>query len=84
MKNLKKIIYLLSPQEIKQAILLLIMFVIMALVEMIGIASIIPFIAVLSNPDVIDTNVYLILILKMIFFLLWVYLFLFYLFFHFA
>ena len=64
MKNLKKIIYLLSPQEIKQAILLLIMFVIMALVEMIGIASIIPFIAVLSNPDVIDTNVYLNLIFQ--------------------
>lgn len=59
MKNLKKIIYLLSPQEIKQAILLLIMIIAVALVEMIGIASIMPFMTVLSNPDVVDTNVYL-------------------------
>ena len=59
MKNLKKIIYLLSPQEIKQAIILLIMIIIMALVEMIGVASIMPFMTMLSNPDVIETNVHL-------------------------
>jgi ATP-binding cassette, subfamily B, bacterial PglK len=64
MKNLKKIIYLLSPQEIKQAILLLIMIVIMAFVEMIGITSIMPFIGILSNPDVVETNFYLNLIFQ--------------------
>lgn len=59
MKNLKRIIHLLSPKEIKHAISLLLLVIIMALFEMIGIASIMPFMAVLSNPNVIETNVYL-------------------------
>ena len=63
MKTLKKILYMLSPNESKQAALLLLMILIMAFLEMLGVASILPFIAVLSNPDLIETN----LILKKIF-----------------
>tara|TARA_B100001057_G_scaffold385847_1_gene392665 strand:+ start:4218 stop:6014 length:1797 start_codon:yes stop_codon:yes gene_type:complete len=56
MQTIKKLLYLLSPRELKQAILLLVMIVIMALLDMMGIASILPFMAVISNPDIIETN----------------------------
>ncbi len=56
MDTLKKISYLLTPHEHKIAILVMIMTSIMSLLEMIGVASILPFMAVVSNPDVIQTN----------------------------
>ena len=59
MQTVKKLLFLLSSKERKQAALLLIMTIIMALLEMIGVASILPFIAVLSNPDIINTNLIL-------------------------
>ena len=59
MKTIKKFLYLLTPKELKRAILLLIMITIMALLDMIGIASIFPFMSVVSNPDVIYTNKFL-------------------------
>ena len=51
-----KIIYMLSPREQNRTFLLLIMNLIMSLIEMIGVASIMPFIAVLTNPEIIETN----------------------------
>ena len=59
MKTLKKLIYLLSPQERKSAGLLLVMILLMAFLDMIGVASILPFMAVLTNPNIIETNVML-------------------------
>ena len=59
MQTVKKLLFLLSPYERKQAVLLLIMTMVMALLEMIGVASILPFIAVLSNPDIVNTNIIL-------------------------
>ena len=56
MQILNKILYLLSAQEIKRAILLLLMIIIMAFLEMMGIASVMPFMSVVSNPDIIETN----------------------------
>ena len=56
MKKLKKILYLLSAHERKRAILLLGMILIMALLDMIGVASIMPFIAVMTNPELVETN----------------------------
>ena len=55
MKTLNKILYLLSSHERKRA------FIdgddsIMALLDMLGVASILPFITVLSNPEIVDTN----------------------------
>ena len=58
-KNLKKIVFLLTARERYHAALLFILVVVMALFEMAGIASIMPFIAVLSNPEIIDTNLLL-------------------------
>jgi len=59
MKIIKKFLYLLSDQERKQVYLLLVMILIMALLDMLGVASIMPFIAVLSNPELIETNIML-------------------------
>lgn len=56
MHTLKKILYLLSNQERKHAYLLMAMILVMALLDMLGVASILPFISVLSNPELIDTN----------------------------
>ena len=56
MKNLKKLIYLLTLRERKRAGLLLCIVLIMSLLEMAGLASIVPFMAVLANPQVIETN----------------------------
>ncbi len=52
----KKLLYLLSPQEKKRAILLLGAFIVMAIFEMIGVVSILPFMAVLMSPEIIETN----------------------------
>ena len=56
MKNIKKIFVLLSIKERNQAILLIVLLFIMAIFDMIGVASILPFMAVLTNPDVVETN----------------------------
>ena len=56
MQQFQKFLYLLTSQERKRAIFLIIMILVMALLDMIGVASILPFMAVLSNPTVIETN----------------------------
>ena len=56
MKTLKKILYFLNSQEKRTAALLMVMIVFMAILDMVGVASIVPFIAVLTNPEIIDTN----------------------------
>ena len=56
MQNLKKLSFLLSQEERFRAILLMVMTLIMALIEMLGVASILPFIALLTNPQIIETN----------------------------
>jgi len=53
MQYLKKISLLLSKKERLHAILLLVMTLVMALIETLGVASILPFVAILSNPQVI-------------------------------
>ena len=58
-QTFKKLSFLLNPSERRQAIVLFIMIFLMALIDMIGIASILPFIAVLSNPSIVETNIYL-------------------------
>ena len=56
MKIFKKLLLLLTPQELKLAALLLVMITIMAILDMIGVASILPFVAILTNPSLIQTN----------------------------
>ena len=59
MQNIKKFLFLLSSHERKRAGLLLVMMLIMALFDMIGVASILPFIAVLTTPSLVETNLIL-------------------------
>ena len=59
MKTIKKLLYFLTPHERKRAGMLLIMILIMALLDTIGVASILPLIAVLTNPNIIETNIFL-------------------------
>ena len=59
MQTIKKFLYLLTPRERKQAGLLLMMMLIMALLDMVGVASIVPFMAVLANPDIVESNLIL-------------------------
>jgi len=66
MQIFKKLIIILTPQEYKSALFLLLMILIMALIDIAGIASILPFVAILTNPTLIESN----MILKSIFELL--------------
>jgi ABC-type bacteriocin/lantibiotic exporter with double-glycine peptidase domain len=59
MQILYKLLKLLTLREQKKAGLLIIMILISAIFEALGIATILPFVAVLSNPDIIDTNIIL-------------------------
>ena len=59
MKIFIKLFFLLSSHERKRAVMLLIMIITMALFDIIGIASILPFMAVLTNPSLIETNIFL-------------------------
>ena len=59
MQKIKKLLFILTPKERKHAGLLFIMILVMALLDMIGVASILPFMAVLANPDIIQTNIVL-------------------------
>ena len=53
---IKKLFDLLSPQERKRAGFVLGMILTMALLAMLGVASILPFMAVLANPELVQTN----------------------------
>ena len=56
MITLKKFLFLLTSLERNRLGLLLIMMLIVAFFEMLGVASILPFMSVLTNPDLIETN----------------------------
>ena len=56
MQAIKNFLYLFTYHEIKRVALLMLMILIVALLETIGVLSILPFIAVLSNPSLIQTN----------------------------
>jgi ABC-type multidrug transport system fused ATPase/permease subunit len=56
---IRKVIDLLNYKEKKRAFLLFFLIFVMALFDMLGVASILPFIAVLSNPQIIETNNFL-------------------------
>ena len=59
MKMLKKIFDLLEPTEKKKVFLLLFLILVTTSFDMLGIASILPFIAVLANPQLVETNMFL-------------------------
>lgn len=56
MRTIKKLLDLLTLSERKRAFSLLCMMLTAALLDMIGVASIMPFMAVLANPELVETN----------------------------
>ena len=56
MQTLKKLLLLLSYEERKTFIKLILMMLLVALLDMLGVASILPFMAVLTNQNLIETN----------------------------
>ena len=56
MQIVNKLLFLLSKREKKKAFYLLLMILVMAFLDMIGVASIVPFITILANPDFVETN----------------------------
>ena len=56
MKTLNRILSLLDPSERIRVRILIIMILIMAFLDMLGVASILPFIAVLGNPELVRDN----------------------------
>lgn len=52
----RKQLQILTRRERFKAVLVLVMVTVMALLDTLGVASIVPFIGVLSNPDLIETN----------------------------
>jgi ABC-type multidrug transport system fused ATPase/permease subunit len=56
MQTFKKLYFLFNANQKKRAGLLVIMILIMAILDMAGVASVLPFMAVLTNPSLIDTN----------------------------
>ena len=57
MNTVKKLFTILSENEIKRAFFLLILILISAILDVLGIASIVPLIALLSNPNLIESNI---------------------------
>jgi ABC-type multidrug transport system fused ATPase/permease subunit len=64
MKSIQKVLSLLTNKEKKSAILVIIMVIIMTFLDTLGVASILPFISVLVNPEIIETNIVLAKIYK--------------------
>lgn len=64
MKNIKKLLTLFTYGERKRGALLLMMMLVMAVLDVTGVVSILPFMAVLSNPQLIETNKTLVFINK--------------------
>ncbi len=60
MDTLQKTLKLLTPSELRRGILVLLLVMGMALLETVGIASVMPFLAVLGNPQMLETNTILI------------------------
>lgn len=56
MKTFKRILEILTPYERRQILRVLLLFIVLALLEAAGLASIMPFLAVLGNPELIETN----------------------------
>jgi len=56
MNTLKKTIALLTPHERRRGLMVLVMVMGMALLETAGVASVMPFLAVLGSPEMLDTN----------------------------
>lgn len=56
MSTVKKVMFFLSPAEKLRLVLLFLLIIISGFFDVLGVASIMPFISILSNPEIIETN----------------------------
>jgi ATP-binding cassette, subfamily B, bacterial PglK len=56
LQTIKKLFFLISYHNQKKVILLLVMILVMALLDAIGVASIVPFIGIILNPKLVESN----------------------------
>ena len=56
LSSLKQLWQILTPLDKRKLLLVLALVMIMALIEAAGVVSIMPFLAVLSNPQIIESN----------------------------
>lgn len=56
MRSLKKLLYFLDSKEKKNLYLLIVLIVFISLIDVAGISSIFPFISLIANPNIIETN----------------------------
>ena len=56
MESFKKIYFMLNAVEKKKFLLLFFLILIMAFFDVLGVASIVPFVTLLTNPNLIETN----------------------------
>ncbi len=59
LKKIKLLYQLMTPQDKRQLLLILLLSIINGLFNVIGIASILPFISIISEPELVETNAYL-------------------------
>tara|TARA_A100001015_G_C15044152_1_gene742203 strand:+ start:4049 stop:5839 length:1791 start_codon:yes stop_codon:yes gene_type:complete len=59
MKIFLRFFDLLTPNERKKAYYLFLMILLMGIIDVLGIGSILPFMAVIAQPDIIDKNIYI-------------------------
>ena len=58
MITLKKILFILPSSEKKRVLILFVLILITAVFDMLGVASILPFVALLTNPQLVETNIF--------------------------
>jgi len=58
-ETIRKVMAILTPRERRRGALVLAMMALLAIIEVAGIASIMPFLAVLGNPGIVEENPYL-------------------------
>lgn len=59
MRLLRKIYQLLTPQERRRSLIVVLAVILMGFAEMVGVASIVPFLTVLADPDALQSQPYL-------------------------
>lgn len=56
MQKLKKLFHLLDQNEIRRVKILFLLILVMSVIDLLGIASILPFMSILSNPELVESN----------------------------
>ena len=65
MNTYQKLYFLLSPNERKRGLIVVMLTLLMGIIDSFGAASILPFLALLSNPEISEKNIFLLNLKKL-------------------